>query len=99
MGYKESKAKHRDCLYSIYITPHGKVDKNCDSAVMTFTHDGTNHYLYRVYKDNVRNLKMTASKKLYDGTATTATMFRITRSTVITSQSVRMDIPTHQESD
>ena len=53
------------------------VDKNGDLRVH---HDGINHYLYRVYKDNatesqIENLK----EKLYRGLATRADITRITR--------------------
>ena len=45
-----------------------------------FHHDGTNHYLYRVYKDNVsESQKDRLKEKLYEGTATRADIVRITR--------------------
>ena len=43
-------------------------------------HDGTNHYLYRTYKDGVSDTQIDNLKeKLYRGTATRADITRITR--------------------
>jgi hypothetical protein len=51
-------------------------DLRCDAV----HHDGTNHYLYRVYKPGVSELQMERLKeKLYDGTATRSDITRITR--------------------
>lgn len=54
MGYKEIPSGNiRDCLYSDYDYTTWYVDKNGDLRCDDTHHDGTNHYLYRVYKDNV----------------------------------------------
>mgnify|MGYP003298886805 FL=1 len=51
-------------------------DLRCDAI----HHDGTNHYLYRVYKDGVRESQIDLLKeKLYNGTATRADITRVTR--------------------
>ena len=43
-------------------------------------HDGTNHYLYRTYKDGVSDAQIENLKeKIYRGTATRADITRITR--------------------
>ena len=43
-------------------------------------HDGTNHYLYRTYKDGVTEAQKDRLKeKIYDGTATRADITRVTR--------------------
>ena len=51
-------------------------DLRCDAI----HHDGTNHYLYRTYKDGVRESQIDLLKeKLYRGIATRADITRITR--------------------
>ena len=66
MGYKE--------------IPSGNVDKKGDFRCDDIHHDGTNHYLYRVYKDGVSEYQKDRLKeKLYEGTATRADVTRITR--------------------
>ena len=53
-GYKEIPSGNiRDCLYSDYDYTTWYVDRNGDFRCDDTHHDGTNHYLYRVYKDNV----------------------------------------------
>lgn len=53
-GYKEIPSGNiRDCLYSDYDYTTWYVDKSGDLRCDDTHHDGTNHYLYRVYKDNV----------------------------------------------
>ena len=81
MGYKEIESGNiRDCLYSNYDYTTWYVDKNGDFRCDDIHHDGTNHYLYRVYKDNVsESQKDRLKEKLYDGTATRADIVRITR--------------------
>ena len=73
-GYAEIKSGNiRDCLYSEmdystwYVNRLG--DLRCDAV----HHDGTNHYLYRAYKENVSEAQIDRLKeKLYSGTATRA---------------------------
>ena len=53
-GYKEIPSGNiRDCLYSDYDYTTWYVDRNGDFRCDDTHHDSTNHYLYRVYKDNV----------------------------------------------
>ncbi len=52
-GYKEIESGNiRDCLYSNYDYTTWYVDKQGDLRCDDVHHDGTNHYLYRVFKDN-----------------------------------------------
>ena len=47
---------------------------------LSIHHDGTNHYLYRVYKDSASPSQIELLKeKLYRGTATRADITRVTR--------------------
>ena len=83
MGYKEIDSGNiRDCLYSgrddIYSTWY--VDKLGDLRCDAVHHDGTNHYLYRVWKDGVTDAQMDLLRvKLYRGIATRADITRVTR--------------------
>lgn len=70
----------KDCLYSNTDYTEWYVDKYGDLRADATHHDGTNHYLYRVFKDTatesqIENLKY----KLYEGKATRADITRITR--------------------
>lgn len=54
MGYKEIPSGNiRDCLSGGYDYTTWYVDKKGDFRCDDIHHDGTNHYLYRVYKDGV----------------------------------------------
>ena len=56
------------------------VDKNGDFRCDSIHHDGTNHYLYRAYKDSVSDTQIENLKeKLYRGIATRADITRVTR--------------------
>ena len=83
MGYKEIESCNiQDCLYAgrddMYATWY--VDKRGDLCCDAIHHDGTNHYLYRTYKDGVSESQIDQLKeKLYQGTATRADIARITR--------------------
>lgn len=81
MGYKEIESGNiRDCLYSDTDYATWFVDKNGDFRCDAIHHDGTNHYLYRAYKDGVSETQIDNLKeKLYRGTATRADITRITR--------------------
>ena len=81
MGYKEIPSGNiRDCLYSNYDYTTWYVDKNGDLRCDDTHHDGTNHYLYRVYKDNISEAQKDRLKeKIYNGTATRADIARVTR--------------------
>lgn len=81
MGYKEIQSGNiRDCLYSDtdYVTWF--VDRNGDFRCDAIHHDGTNHYLYRVYKDDVSETQIDNLKeKIYYGKATRTDIVRVTR--------------------
>lgn len=81
MGYKEIESGNiRDCLYSDTDYSTWYVDKLGDLRCDAVHHDGTNHYLYRTYKDGVRESQIDLLKeKLYRGTATRADITRVTR--------------------
>ena len=80
-GYKEIESGNiQDCLYSEMDRNEWYVDKNGDLKCTAIHHDGTNYYLYRVYKDNVSDEQIENLKeKLYYGTATRRDITRITQ--------------------
>ena len=81
MGYQEIESGNiRDCLYSDTDYSTWYVDKKGDFRCDAIHHDGTNHYLYRTYKDGVSETQIDNLKeKLYCGTATRKDITRITR--------------------
>ena len=80
-GYKEIESGNiSDCLYTDMDYATWYVDKNGDFRCDVIHHDGTNHYLYRTYKDGVSDYQKDRLKeKIYEGTATRADITRITR--------------------
>ena len=80
-GYREIKSGNiRDCLYSQYDYTTWYVDRLGDLRCDDVHHDGTNHYLYRVYKDSATESQRDALKnKIYLGTATRADITRVTK--------------------
>lgn len=80
-GYKEIESGNiRDCLYADTDYSTWYVDRLGDLRCDAIHHDGTDHYLYRVYKDGVRESQIDLLKdKLYRGIATRADVTRITR--------------------
>ena len=80
-GYKEIESGNiRDCLYADTDYSTWYVDKLGDLRCDAIHHDGTDHYLYRAYKDRVRESQIDMLKdKLYRGIATRADVTRITR--------------------
>ena len=80
-GYKEIESGNiRDCLYADTDYSTWYVDKLVDLRCDAIHHDGTNHYLYRAYKDGVSESQIDLLKeKLYYGTATRADITRVTR--------------------
>ena len=80
-GYKEIESGNiRDCLYADTDYSTWYVDKLGDLRCDAIHHDGTNHYLYRAYKDGVRESQIDLLKdKLYRGIASRADVTRITR--------------------
>ena len=81
MGYKEIPSGNiRDCLYSNTGLFHLVCGPAGRSAVRRYHHDGTNFYLYRVYKDSASPSQIELLKeKLYRGIATRADITRVTR--------------------
>ena len=81
MGYKEIPSGNiRDCLYSDTDYSTWYVDRLGDLRCDAIHHDGTNHYLYRVYKDSASPSQIELLKeKLYRGIATRADITRVTR--------------------
>lgn len=79
-GYKEiASGNIRDCLYSRYDYTTWYVDRWGDLRCDDIHHDGTNHYLYRVYKDSATDTQIENLKeKIYRGTATREDITRIT---------------------
>ena len=80
-GYKEIKSGNiADCLYSDTDYSTWYVDKLGDLRCDAVHHDGTNHYLYRTYKDRITEQQIDRLKeKIYNGTATRADITRVTR--------------------
>ena len=80
-GYMEIKSGNiRDCLYAQHDYTTWYVDKNGDLRCDDIHHDGTNHYLYRAYKDSATETQRENLKdKIYNGTATRADITRSTR--------------------
>lgn len=81
MGYKEIESGNiRDCLHSDTDFSTWYVDQLGDLRCDAIHHDGVNHYLYRVYKDDLRESQMELLKeKIYRGIATRADITRVTR--------------------
>ena len=81
MAYKEIPSGNiRDCLYSDYDYTTWYVDRNGDFRCEDIHHDGTNHYLYRAYKDGVSEAQKERLKdKIYAGTATRVDITRVTK--------------------
>ena len=80
-GYGEIKSGNiKDCLYSEADYKTWYVDKYGDLRCDAVHHDGTNHYLYRVYKSGVTDTQIDRLKeKILDGVATRADITRITK--------------------
>lgn len=80
-GYKEiTSGNIKDCLYSDTDYAEWYLDKYGDLRCEAIHHDGTNHYLYRAYKEGVSETQIENLKeKIYDGKATRADITRLTR--------------------
>lgn len=80
-GYKEiSSGNIRDCLYSDTDYSTWYVDRLGDLRCDAVHHDGTNYYLYRVYKPGVSDAQIDRLKeKIYNGIATRGDITRITQ--------------------
>ena len=70
----------KDCLYSDTDMTEWYVDRYGDLRADAVHHDGTNHYLYRVFKDNASPEQIERlQEKIYFGKATRADITRVTR--------------------
>jgi hypothetical protein len=80
-GYKEIKSGNiKDCLFSNYDYATWYVDKSGDLRCDVIHHDGTNHLLYRVFKDDATaEQRYRLEEKIFMGTATRADITRVTR--------------------
>ncbi len=80
-GYKEIISGNiRDCLYSEHDYSTFYVDKQGDLRCDDYHHDGTNHYLYRVYKDSATDEQRTALlDKIFFGVAKRTDIDRVTK--------------------
>ena len=91
-GYKMIKSGNiRDCLYSDTDMTEWYVDKNGDLRADAIHHDGTNHYLYRVFKRGVTDAQIeNLQDKIYCQRAT-RTDIRESRSGLATALHPSMD--------
>ena len=80
-GYKMIDSGNiKDCLYSDTDYTEWYVDKYGDLRADAVHHDGTNHYLYRVFKDGVSDTQIeNLQDKIYAGKATRADITRVTK--------------------
>lgn len=80
-GYQEiASGNIKDCLDTNADSAAWYVDHLGDLRCDADHHDGSNHYLYRVYKDGVSETQMDNLKdKIYRGVATRTDITRITR--------------------
>ena len=80
-GYKMIDSGNiKDCLYSDTDFTEWYVDKYGDLRADAAHHDGTNHYLYRVFKNGISSEQIERlQEKIYVGRATRADITRVTR--------------------
>ena len=81
MGYKMIESGNiKDCLYSDTDFTEWYVDKYGDLRADAAHHDGTNYYLYRVFKEGVTESQIERLQdKIYMGKATRADITRVTK--------------------
>lgn len=81
MGYKMVDSGNiKDCLYADTDFTEWYVDQYGDFRADAAHHDGTNHYLYRVFKDGVSSEQIERlQERIYCGRATRADITRVTR--------------------
>lgn len=81
MGYRMIDSGNiKDCLFSDTDMTEWYVDKYGDLRADAIHHDGTNHYLYRVFKDGVSETQIeNLQEKVYCGRATRADITRLTK--------------------
>lgn len=80
-GYKVINSGNiRDCLYSDTDYVEWFVDRLGDMRATATHHDGTNYYLYRVFKENISEEQMENFKeKIYEGICTRTDINRYTQ--------------------
>ncbi len=80
-GYKEiNSGKISDCLYTGEDYAEWYIDELGDLCMTGIHHDGTNHYIYRVFKDSATDVqRINLKNKIYNGTATRRDITRVTR--------------------
>lgn len=80
-GYKMIESGNiKDCLYSDTDYTEWYVDKLGDLRADAIHHDGTNHYLYRAFKDGATSEQIeNLQEKIYCGKATRADITRVTK--------------------
>ena len=81
MGYKMIDSGNiKDCLYSDTDMTEWYVDQYGDLRADAVHHDGTNHYLYRVFKENASPEQIERlQEKIYYSKATRADITRVTK--------------------
>lgn len=81
MGYKMIDSGNiKDCLFSDTDMTEWYVDKYGDLRADAIHHGGTNHYLYRVFKEGVSETQIeNLQEKVYRGRATRADITRLTK--------------------
>lgn len=81
LGYKMIDTGNiKDCLYSDTDYTEWYVDRYGDLRADAVHHDGTNHYLYRVFKEGVTDAQIERlQEKIYMGKATRADITRVTK--------------------
>jgi hypothetical protein len=78
-GYQEIGSNVKDCFYSNNDLPEWYIDKDGDLRCIDTHHDGTNYYIYRVYKENATDEQIDNLKcKIYDNTYTWDDVKKIT---------------------
>lgn len=80
-GYKMINSGNiKDCLYDDSDYVEWYVDRYGNLRADATHHDGTNHYLYRVFKDGVTDEQIRSfQNKCYYGTVTQADITRLTK--------------------
>ena len=80
-GYRIIKSGNiKDCLYSNMDMAEWYVDRYKDLRAKMIHHDGTNYYLYRVFKENISETQIdNLLSKIYDGIAKRSDITRLTR--------------------
>jgi hypothetical protein len=80
-GYKVIESGNiKDCLYSECDMTEWYVDKLGDLRCDAYHHDGTNHYLYRTFKDYVTDEQIEhLINKFYEGTVIAEDIAAVTK--------------------